>query len=39
MQRFFSVNINILVSSDSILADSVENFNQVLFLTVATENS
>lgn len=39
MQRPFSVSINILVGSDSILPDSVENFNKVLFLTVATENS
>lgn len=39
MQRPFSVNINILVGSDSILPDSAEHFNQVLFLTVATENS
>lgn len=39
MQRPSSVNINILMSSDSILPDCVENFNQVLFLTMATENS
>lgn len=39
MLRPFSVRINILVGSDSILPDSVANFNQVLFLTVATEKN
>lgn len=38
MQWSFSVSINILVGSDSILPDTAENFSQVLFLTVATEN-
>lgn len=39
MQWPFSVSINILVGSDSVLLDSAENINQVLFLTMATENS